>query len=113
LVLWPKDTGDKGSRTSALSLLACGTFAATGEFEVQAVESGMQTVLGEDEVEAICHLLGGLAASASIGHRQCERDAVGRVEEVAVPLSERLIEVEGKRTVSVDQIRQIRGGHIR
>jgi hypothetical protein len=73
----------------------------------------MHTIfLGEDEIEGICHLLCGLTPSASICHRQRQRDAVGGVEEVAAGFSEHLIQVKGEGTVSVDQNRQISFIHI-
>ena len=84
----------------ALSVLALGPLTPLGEFQIQAVEGGMQTVLGKSEMESLCHLLFGLAASAGVGHRQGQRDAVRGVEEIAVLFfPEKAVEVEGERAV--------------
>ena len=71
-------------------------------------ERRVQPVAGERELERTGHVVGGLAAGASVGHGQGVGDAVGREEEVAVVLAELPVQVEGEVIVARGQ-----GGHVR
>ncbi len=51
-------------KSKALSVFAFGAFTATGKLQVQCVESGVKSVLREDEAQSICHLVFGLTASS-------------------------------------------------
>jgi len=98
VLLAPDGIGDAQPET--LCILAFGASTATRQLDVQGVEGRMQTVLCEVKVEGLRHLMFGLTASTRICHRQRQRDAVGRVEEVALVFSQNLVQVKGERAVA-------------
>ena len=50
-------------------------------------------------MQRLGHLLGGGAGGPTVGHRQGDRNAVGRIKQVAGRAAQLLVQVEGKGAV--------------
>ena len=73
----------------------------------------MQPVLGKGEAERLRHLALGLAPGPCVGQGEGQGDAVGGVEQVAFPLGQRAVQVEGEGRVASRKFAQFRPGRAR
>jgi hypothetical protein len=86
---------------------------ARRELEIELVERAVDLLGGKREVQRVCHLCGSVRVRAGVRHRERDRHAVRRHEQVARLGADFAVDVGRELGVAVDQGREVGRADIR